>query len=267
MKITLFTSNQPRHNFLISELSKISKSLYVIQENSTIFHGQVEGSYHKSKTMKMYFSKVKNAEKKIFKNNIQGLKLNNLKLLSIYPGDINYLTRKKFRSYFESDIYIVFGSSYIKNKYLLNFLVKKKTINIHMGISPYYRGTDCNFWAMYDDRPDCVGATIHRLTKGLDSGPILYYALSEYTNDPFVYTMSTVKSAILSLKKKIKDKSIFKISPIKQNKKLEVRYSKKRNFTDSIIKKFFLKKFKKRKKPLFFSNNDKDFILKKKRFH
>ena len=70
-----------------------------------------------------------------------------------------------------------------------------------MGISPFYRGTDCNFWAMYDDRPDYVGATIHRLTKGLDSGPILYYAFSEYTNDPFVYTMSTVKSAIISLKK------------------------------------------------------------------
>ena len=48
-----------------------------------------------------------------------------------------------------------------------------------MGISPYYRGTDCNFWAMYDNNPHLVGSTIHLLTKGLDSGPILYHALSK----------------------------------------------------------------------------------------
>ena len=30
-----------------------------------------------------------------------------------------------------------------------------------MGVSPYYRGCDCNFWALYDNNPHLVGATIH----------------------------------------------------------------------------------------------------------
>lgn len=48
-----------------------------------------------------------------------------------------------------------------------------------MGLSPYYRGTDCNFWALYDKKPQYVGATIHLLSKGIDSGPTLYHALSK----------------------------------------------------------------------------------------
>ena len=32
------------------------------------------------------------------------------------------------------------GSSLIKE-----YKILKKTINIHMGVSPYYRGADCNF--------------------------------------------------------------------------------------------------------------------------
>ena len=97
-----------------------------------------------------------------------------------------------------------------------------------MGISPYYRGTDCNFWAMYDNNPHLVGSTIHLLTKGLDSGPILYHALSKLkTSNPFEYTMSTVKSAFHSLKKKLMDKSIFTYTPLIQDIKKRNKIYKK----------------------------------------
>ena len=95
-----------------------------------------------------------------------------------------------------------------------------------MGISPYYRGTDCNFWALYDNNPHLVGSTIHMLTKGLDNGPILYHALSNHRKDPFDYTMSTVKSAFHSLAERIKDESIFKIKPVIQKIDKQIRYSK-----------------------------------------
>ncbi len=50
--------------------------------------------------------------------------------------------------FLKSDVYVVFGSSYIRGE-LVDFLVKHKAINIHAGVSPYYRGTDCNFWALF----------------------------------------------------------------------------------------------------------------------
>ncbi len=73
---------------------------------------------------------------------------------------------------------------------------KQKAINIHAGVSPYYRGTDCNFWALYDDNPHLVGTTIHLLSKGLDSGPMLYHAMSNLKTNPFEYTMSTISNKI-----------------------------------------------------------------------
>ena len=108
-----------------------------------------------------------------------------------------------------------------------------------MGVSPYYRGPDCNFWALVDDNPHLVGATIHMLSKGLDSGAILYHALSEIKDDPFIYTMSTVKAAFHSIAERIEDKSIFEIEPAIQNKENEIRYSKKIEFNEGLVIKYF----------------------------
>ena len=111
-----------------------------------------------------------------------------------------------------------------------------------MGVSPYYRGTDCNFWALYDDNPHLVGATIHMLSKGLDSGPMLYHAVSNIKTNPFEYTMSTVKSAFHSIAQRINDRSIFNLKPELQLKEKEIRYSKKTDFTEKIINQYNKKK-------------------------
>ena len=58
MKITLFTSNNKRHNYLINLLSEICDELFVIQECGSIFPGIMPGHYQASETMKNYFEKV-----------------------------------------------------------------------------------------------------------------------------------------------------------------------------------------------------------------
>ena len=68
MKITVFTSNKSRHNYLINLLSELCDELFVIQETSTIFPGVLSGSYEVSKNMEMYFKKVNKAQLKIFGN-------------------------------------------------------------------------------------------------------------------------------------------------------------------------------------------------------
>ena len=241
MKITLFTSNKTRHNYLINLLSKFCDELFVVQECGTIFSGIVPDHYPASITMKDYFTEVYNAEKKLFGNGYIKNFLKKINILPILSGDLNKCSLSFLSNFLKSDIYIVFGSSYIKGD-LINFLVQKKTINIHMGVSPFYRGTDCNFWALYDNNPHLVGATIHMLSKGLDSGPILYHAMSKIKSNPFEYTMSTVKSAFHSISERIADSSILEIEPIAQNKSKQIRYSKKDEFTENIVKEFQNKK-------------------------
>ena len=240
MKITLFTSNKSRHNYLINLLSSICDELYVIQECNTIFPGLIPGNYPVTSVMEDYFKKVNIAQNKFFENSYIDNK-KNIKILPMVSGDLKKCSVKFLSDFLNSDIYIVFGSSYIKGD-LVEFLIKQKTINIHMGVSPYYRGADCNFWALYDNNPHLVGATIHLLSKGLDSGPILYHAMSDIKTDPFEYSMSSVKSAFHSLAKKIKDKSIFSITPLIQNLDLEIRYTKKIEFNETIVKEYSQRK-------------------------
>ena len=240
MKITIFTGNQTRHNFFINLLSNISDELFVIQECNTIFPAHLESHYKVSETMKIYFDRVKKAQNFFFGNTyIKSNKKINLLPIKLY--DLNKLNLSKISDFLNSDIYLVFGSSFIKGE-LVNYLIEKKAINIHMGIAPFYRGADCNFWAIYDNNPHLVGSTVHLLSKGLDSGEILFHAISNIKNDPFEYSMSTVKSVFKSIISKIEDNSLLTLKSHSQKKNLQIRYSVKDDFTDTVVKEYMMKK-------------------------
>ena len=258
-KITLFTSNNLRHNYLINFLSKLTKNLYVIQETKTIFPGLNSNDYLNNSLVQKYFSKVDLAQKKIFGNFSLSLE-GKIKLLPLKMGDLKYLKIQNNKDFFKSDLYIIFGSSLIKGK-MLQFLKKKKAINIHMGISPYYRGADCNFWAQKDNNPNLVGATIHYLSEGIDDGNILSYATSEFHPNKFIHSMSTVKSAFYCLKKIIKNK--IKKS-YRQDLSKTIKLSKKIEFNNINIKNFYSQKYTKQKNSKFVL--DKCYVLKKKDF-
>jgi methionyl-tRNA formyltransferase len=204
----------------------------------------VPDRYPVSIIMKNYFEKVNDVQLKLFGNSYVNNFKKNIKILPILSGDLNKCSLTFLSDFLKSDIYVVFGSSYIKGK-LVNHLVKQKAINIHAGVSPYYRGTDCNFWALYDNNPHLVGATIHMLSKGLDNGPILYHAMSNIKRNPFnpfEYSMSCVKSAFHSIAERIKDKTIFEMKPKIQNKNNLIRYSKHTEFNEEIVKNYFRRK-------------------------
>lgn len=236
MKITVFTSNQPRHLALINRLAEISELTYAIMECNTVFPGRVQDFYNKSAVMQNYFSQVIAAEKNVF-GGLTFLKPN-VRSLAIKSGDVNLMAQDQLKDALHSDVYIVFGASYIKG-WLIDFLVAQQAINIHMGVSPYYRGSSCNFWALYDASPHYVGATIHRLSRGLDSGAMLYHALPKFNGDtPFLFTMRAVEAAQLSLVARIEDRTLLNYTPQLQDKQLEMRYTRNIDFTDQVAGEF-----------------------------
>lgn len=187
--------------------------------------------------MQDYFSNVIQSEKKIF-GNVDFLP-DNVRTLAINSGDLSLLSAKQLGEALSSDLFIVFGSSYIKG-WLVDFLIDKKTINIHIGLSPYYRGSSCNFWALYDENPSYVGATIHMLSKGLDNGNILFHCIPKFqeSDNPFDFTMRSVLVAQKGLVEVVKDGRIFSMSSVQQDSNLEIRYTKNNEFTDDIAREF-----------------------------
>lgn len=242
MKITVLTSNSLRHIYLIKQLSKISKKIFVIQEARPLVEGKKDSIYKKSLLIEKYFKKVAQAEKKVFKNLSRNISIKNMRILSLNFNELNLLKYGKHKSFFDSDYYIIFGTSFIKGS-LCKFLIKKKAINIHMGVTPYYKGADCNFWALYDDNPKYVGGTIQLLSQKLDSGKTIQVIKPKYNSNPFIFSMTSTKRVILKLKSLIKTKKIFKIKPVKIDEKKLIRYTRRKEFTEQVIK-IFLKKFK-----------------------
>ncbi len=186
--------------------------------------------------MQKYFSFVSRAEKEIFGN--PAFTKPNVRTLSLKMGDLSNLDLENLKEALNSDYYIVFGASYIKNA-LCHYLVEKKAINIHMGVSPYYRGTACNFWALYDGHPEHVGATLHLLSSGLDSGPILLNCFPKVEKvDGFTLGMKAVEAAHLTLIQELKSESLLSRKPIAQDRSLEIRYSRNKDFTDAIAQEY-----------------------------
>jgi hypothetical protein len=75
------------------------------------------------------------------------------------------------------DVIVVFGTTLIRGDLLTRGHLG--LVNLHGGVSPRYRGTDCTFWALYNGEPDQIGCTIHFIDRGIDTGPIVAHVRPE----------------------------------------------------------------------------------------
>lgn len=232
MNITVFTSNQPRHMALLERLCGVADTVNAIMECGTLFPGHVEGFFHKSEVMQRYFREVQRAETEVFGR--PRLARAGLRVLPMARGDLGHMDMQAFGPALDADLFVVFGASYIKGA-LANHLLARHALNIHMGISPAYRGSSCNFWALYDGHPELVGGTVHLLSRGLDSGDILFHCLPPARSiDPFTLGMMAVESAIEGLAWHVAEGTLTGLAPVAQDKARELRYSRGAEFTDEV---------------------------------
>lgn len=69
------------------------------------------------------------------------------------------------------DLILVMGSAILKNEWIS--LPRLGTINMHYGILPWYRSTYSTQFAIYQENYGRIGATIHYIDAGIDTGPII----------------------------------------------------------------------------------------------
>jgi hypothetical protein len=70
------------------------------------------------------------------------------------------------------DFIAVFGTSLIRNRALFQ-LAPGRTLNLHGGVSPWYRGADSTFWALSQRDFANIGCTIHQIVRRIDAGAII----------------------------------------------------------------------------------------------
>jgi methionyl-tRNA formyltransferase len=65
---------------------------------------------------------------------------------------------------------LVYGTSIVGDRML--GLARELAVNMHTGMSPFYRGTQCAFWPVVNGEPEMIGATVHECTAATDGGQI-----------------------------------------------------------------------------------------------
>ncbi len=134
----------------------------------------------------------------------------------IGPGELNTLGTLRFLESASVDVVTVFGTNLIKPP--LPGRWPERMINLHLGLSPYYRGTATNFFPLLNEEPEYVGATIHLLDAGIDSGPILGHARPTIVPDDMPHTIGckAILAGIDKLIAVLRDLEHGRLTPVPQ---------------------------------------------------
>ena len=119
----------------------------------------------------LHFNKRKTSEKYFF--NLEDNILQHAPIHNVYNQyELNSIKSVDFVKKCKPDICIITGVPIIKDPLL--FELPDYSINLHIGLIPYYKGSITMFWPFYFLEPSMAGCTYHIINKTVDTGEIIH---------------------------------------------------------------------------------------------
>lgn len=170
MKIIWIGGNHPRHLYYINTIQNefdLSGAIVEMREN-IIPCPPTDISELDRKNFIRHFENRNKAEKKYF-----GMpSLPNCPRLELDKGNLNSAKSADFVKTIGPDLVLIFGCSLIKEP--LFSALPPHAINLHLGISPRYRGAAALFWPFYFMEPSYAGSTFHYIVSEPDAGEVIH---------------------------------------------------------------------------------------------
>ncbi len=92
-------------------------------------------------------------------------------ILRISSNQLNAPKTIEWIKYKKPGMIALFGTGLLNKEFIRNF--ENKLYNLHVGFPSHYRGSSCNFWPIFEEKLDYLGATIHQIDSGIDTGKIV----------------------------------------------------------------------------------------------
>jgi hypothetical protein len=169
LRTVLLTSNGLRHRYLAREIAERTNLVGIVCEGKAPAVAAPELlSAGDQSVIDRHFGERKASEERFLGKSIA---LPDTEIREIANGTLN--TPEVFEWVWskEPDFVLLYGSSIVKAPLLDAY--EGRIVNMHLGLSPYYRGSGTNFWPLVNEQPECVGATIHLAVLSVDAGAIL----------------------------------------------------------------------------------------------
>lgn len=134
----------------------------------------------------------------------------------------------------DPDVIISYGCSIIKEELISNY--EGRFINIHLGLSPYYRGSGTNYFPFVNNEPQYAGVTFMHIDTGVDTGEIIHQIRPEIFPNDNIHQIGN------RLIKNMTEETVLiinKFSELKKQKQITVetdKYYKKKDFTEESVK-------------------------------
>lgn len=171
MKVVLLTSDSLRHKYIATEISKqLDLKLIVIEAKSAMIQDTSELNKEGAQFISAHFEARNKSETRFFGSYKEFPE--DIPQLNIAHKNINSRQVNDAIDKITPELIVLFGSSIIKEALLHKY--SEKIVNLHLGLSPYYKGSATNLFPYYYNQPECVGATIHLASAKVDQGSILH---------------------------------------------------------------------------------------------
>jgi folate-dependent phosphoribosylglycinamide formyltransferase PurN len=167
MKAIVLTSSMRRHNFVANVAASMLDVAGVWREAKSFAPMSYAASPEDEVVIARHFAARDESEHHYFADHDDV----RAAARTLAPGGCNDPAEIAAMRRLAPDVVLVFGTSLLKQPLIDAFA--GRIINMHLGLSPYYRGAGTNFWPLVNGEPEYCGATIHFLDVGVDSGPIL----------------------------------------------------------------------------------------------
>lgn len=178
-KIVILTGSELRHRYFRQFLScskyiKVLKS-YCEGEEKSLKNLILKSSQEKDLRIQ-HLNQRECYEREFFLEFCQK-NIDNSNPVYIDKGAINHQKYVDEIQYLDPDLIISYGCSIINSKLLEHF--KDRFINVHLGLSPYYRGSGTNYFPFVNNEPVFCGVTFMHIDRGIDTGEIIHQIRAE----------------------------------------------------------------------------------------
>lgn len=181
MRVLVLSSTFLRHHFVINTVAAALDVLGVWREEKSFKPERYALSDADHRDIAAHFARRDASEEDRFADH-RALRLATATADRVGPpGFINDPVEIDRMSALGADAVLVFGTGLLRPPLIDRF--EGRILNIHLGLSPYYRGSGTNFWPLVNREPELVGATIHYIDAGIDTGPIVAHARPEMAPD------------------------------------------------------------------------------------
>lgn len=231
MRIAILTSTDIRHRFVARAIHArfgVAAAAYENTGYSPAAVDPVELSASEAAIVAAHFEERTSTEQRFFGHDCQKLDgSRECAVLNLAPGTLNSDDTLTFLQRAGVDTVVVFGTNLIRRPLIDRW--PGRMINLHLGLSPYYRGTATNFYPLLNEEPEYVGATIHLIDPGIDSGAILRHARPDIVEEdrPHIIGCKAILAGVTAMIDVLERLDAGRLTPVPQwrvpNAKLYLR--------------------------------------------